>query len=135
MVQRHQRLDGELLHRIQVHGLISPRRLPAAACAALISWPARITLRIPAAAPSTKNTNRKTGLGVVAEMAEQPVNPPSQSAPDDQRRDQFGRETPGDAQLGRRRPLGRDRMTLLGFVEPLAQLAQFVGILEPCSPP
>src|SRR5471030_1008754 len=63
-------------------------------------------------------------------MAQQPVNAPSQSTPDNQRRNQFGRKTPGDPQLGRRRTHGPDRATLLGFVEPLAQLAQFVGILS-----
>ena len=60
LVQAGERLDGKLFHRVQVHEPLSLSDRPLA-ISALISCAARITLRIPAAAPSTKNKIMKAG--------------------------------------------------------------------------
>src|SRR6185437_17175172 len=63
LVHAENRLDRKLLHRVQIHEPLSlPFSRPPAAISALISLAARITLRMPAAVPNTKNTIISTGL-------------------------------------------------------------------------
>ncbi len=123
-----QRLDGELLHRIQGHGLFL-LRLRRGFCRDLgvdLGCCAHHVADTRGCAQDKKH-NQKDRAGMKTEMAEQPVDAPSKSAPDDQCRNQFGCETARDARLRRRRAFRSCRVPFLGLVHRLPRSVSLSG--------
>ena len=129
-----QRMVDDRLHLKLFHGTRATAQLSllslrgAAGDRALISFAARMTLRIPAATPSTTNTIKSHGLVWMPKRPREPVHPHPITRHPTTPAQEFGREPEPYLRLAGRSAPRACRTLGLEVVEPPAEIVQPVGV-------